>query len=70
MNWTKSFLVQSDKLAIVLHLLLAPASTVAKPAEHEVAHRPSPVPGRCRDAFRRIVDRRCDRLVEGQGFDT
>ena len=45
MNWTSSFLVQSDKLAIVLHLLLAPAGTVVKPAECEVAHRPSPTPG-------------------------
>ena len=32
MNWTSSFLVQSDKLAIVLHLLLAPVGTVVKPA--------------------------------------
>ena len=38
MNWTSSFLVQSDKLAIVLRLLLAPVSTVVKPAVHEVAH--------------------------------
>ena len=45
MNWTSSFLVQSDKLAIVLHLLLAPVGTAVKPAEHEVAHRPSPIPG-------------------------
>ena len=30
MNWTSSFLVQSDKLAIVLHLLLAPVSTVGE----------------------------------------
>ena len=45
MNWTSSFLVQSDKLAIVLHLLLAPVATVVKPAEHEVAHRLSPSPG-------------------------
>ena len=61
MDWTSSFLVESDKLAIVLHLLLAPVGTVAKPAEHEVAHRSSPIPERCR---------RCDRLVEEQGFDT
>ena len=45
-NCTSSFLVQSDKLAIVLHLLLAPVGTVVKPAEHEFAHRPS------LDAFR------------------
>ena len=45
MNWTSSFPVQSDKLAIVLHLLLTPVSTVVKPTEHEVAHRPSPIPG-------------------------
>ena len=37
--WTSSFLVQSDKLAIVLHLLLAPVGTVVKPAEHEVVRR-------------------------------
>ena len=45
MNWTSSFLVQSDKLAIVLHLLLARAGTMVKPAEHKVAHRPNPIPG-------------------------
>ena len=45
MHWTSSFLVQSDKLAIVPHLLLAPAGTVVKPAEHEFVHRPSPSPG-------------------------
>ena len=45
MNWTSSFLVQSDNLAIVLHLLLAPVATVVKPAEHEVAHGLSPSPG-------------------------
>ena len=39
MNWTSSFLFQSDKLAIVLHLLLAPAGTVVKPAEREVFRR-------------------------------
>ena len=43
MSWTSSFLVQSDKLAIVLHLLLAPVGTVVKPAEHEVVRRPSPI---------------------------
>ena len=32
MNRTSSFLVQSDKLAIVLHLLLAPVRTVVNPA--------------------------------------
>ena len=45
MNWTSSFLVQSGKLVIVLHLLLAPVETVVKPAEHEVRWS--------RDAFRR-----------------
>ena len=44
MSWASSFLVQSDKLVIVLHLLLAPVITVVKPAEHEVAHRLSPSP--------------------------
>ena len=33
------FLVQSDKLVIVLHLLL----TVVKPAEHEVVRHGSPI---------------------------
>ena len=42
MNWTSSFLAQSDKLAIVLHLLLVPVGTVVKPAEHEVDRRSSP----------------------------
>ena len=39
MDWTSSFLVQSDKLAIGPHLLLAPVGTVVKPAEHEVVRR-------------------------------
>ena len=45
MNWASSFLVQSDKLAIVLRLLLAPAGTVVKPAEHAVVRRLCPIPG-------------------------
>ena len=44
MNWTSSFLVQGDKLAIVLHLLLAPVGTVVKPAEFEVVRHQSPLP--------------------------
>ena len=56
MNWTSSFLFQSDKLAIVLHLLLVIVGTVVKQAEHEVV-RLSPIPG-------------APRLVEEQGFDT
>ena len=44
MHLTSSFLLQSDKLPIGPHLLLAPASTVLKPAQHEVAHRLSPIP--------------------------
>ena len=47
-NWTSSFLVQSDKLAIVLHLLLAPVGTVVKPAKHEVVRHQSPIPGASR----------------------
>ena len=43
MNLTSSFLVQSDKLVIGPHLLLSPASTVVKPAEHEFAHHPNPI---------------------------
>ena len=43
-NWTASFLVQSDKLAIVLHLLQAPEGTVVKPAEHEVVRHQCPIP--------------------------
>ena len=48
MNWTSSFLVQSDKLAIVLHLLLASVGTAVKPAEHEVVRRLSPILGASR----------------------
>ena len=44
MTWTSSFLIHSEKLAIVLHLLLAPVGIVVKPAEHEVVRRPSPIP--------------------------
>ena len=47
-NWTSHCLVQSDELAIVLHLLLAPADTVVKPKEHEVVRRLSPIPGASR----------------------
>ena len=39
-SWNQSEV--SLLLSIVLHLLLAPVGTVVKPAEHEVAHRPSP----------------------------
>ena len=39
---TLSFLLHSDKLVIGPHLLLSPASTVVKPAEHEFAHHPHP----------------------------
>ena len=48
MNWTSSFLVQSDKPAVVLHLLLAPVDTAAKPADHEVVRHQSPTPGASR----------------------
>ena len=44
MNWTSSFLLKSDKLAMVPHLPVAPGGTVEKPAEHESGHRPSPSP--------------------------
>ena len=66
MNWTSSFLVQSDKLAIVLHLLLAPVGTVWKPAGHEFV-RQSPTPGtsRCFPLSHRLM-----LLVEGQESDT
>ena len=70
MNWTSSFLVQSDKLAIVLHLLLAPVGTVVMPAEHEVAHRLSPSQGavsRCFPQNRRST--LCSVGVR-TGFDT
>ena len=56
MNWTSSFLVESDTLVIVLHLLLAPVGTVVKPTEHEFAHRISPSPeavSRCFQQHRR-----------------
>ena len=52
MNWTSSFLVLSDKLALVLHLLLAPEGTVVKPAGHEVVRHQIRLLGRCRHAFR------------------
>ena len=37
MNWTSNFLVRSDKLVIVLQLLLAPVSTVVNPIDHDIA---------------------------------
>ena len=70
MNLTSSFLVQSDKLAIVLHLLLAPVGTVVKPAEHEVIRHQSPILGASRCFFSESwVDAMVD-WVEGQGSDT
>ena len=57
MNWTSSFLLQSDKLGIVPHLPLAPGGTVGKPAEHESGHRPRPSPAR-------IAGRSYARLME------
>ena len=68
MNWTSSFLVQSDKLAVVPHLPLAPGGTVGKPAEHESRHRPGPSPEGCRDAFLRIASRRNARLMKNSGL--
>ena len=41
MNWTSSFLFQSDKHVVVLHLLVAPVHTEEKPAEHEIVRRQS-----------------------------
>ena len=40
-NLTANILFQSDKFVIVPHLLLAPANTVMKPAEHKFVRRPS-----------------------------
>ena len=69
MNWTSSMLVQSDKLAIVLHLFLAPVGAVVKQAEHEVVCHQSPILGR-RDAFRWVIVWCYNQLVERQGSDT
>ena len=44
MNFASSFLVQSDQLEVVLHLLLAPVDTVMKLVEHEFALRQDPNP--------------------------
>ena len=43
MSWTSSFLVLSDKLAIVQHLLLATVGTVVKPVEFQVVRHQSPI---------------------------
>ena len=43
MNLTPNVLLQSDKLVVGPHLVLSPASTVVKPAEHELAHHPNPI---------------------------
>ena len=56
MNWTSNFLLQSDKLAIVPHLPVAPVGTVVKPAEQESGHR--------RDALRIIAGRSYVRSME------
>ena len=69
-TWTSSFLVQSDQLAIVPHLLLAPLGTVVKPAQHEFACRPSPSPeavSRCSQQNRRST--LCS-VGGSTGFDT
>ena len=71
MNWTSSFLVQSDKLAIILHFLLAPVSTVVKPAEHEVVRRLSPSLGVVSRCF--LQNRSVDAVIDwwkDRGFDT
>ena len=47
---------------------LLPVSTVAKASRARSCYRLRPSPARCSDAFRRAAGRRCDRLVEGQGF--
>ena len=39
MNLTSNLLLQSDKFVIVPHLLLTPANTLVKPAEHEFVRR-------------------------------
>ena len=41
MNLTSNLLFQRSKFVIVPHSLLAPVSTVVKPAEHEFVRRPS-----------------------------
>ena len=57
MNWKPSLLFQSQKLAIVPHLLLAPARTVVKPSEHEFVRRPSLLLGR-NNSLNRILSGR------------
>ena len=47
MSLTSSFLLQRGELAIGPHLLVVPANTEVKPAEHEFAHRPSPIQEGC-----------------------
>ena len=65
MNLTSRFLLHSDKLAIGPHLLLAPANTVVKPAEHEVAHRLRPILGAVSAMLSaEVVSRSCCRSVE------
>ena len=51
MNWTSSFLVQRDKLAIVLHLLLATVGTGWSQQSTKLLIVQVRAPGRCRDAF-------------------
>ena len=43
MNWTLSFLDETDELVIGRHLLLSPVSTALKPAYSVFAHRPNPI---------------------------
>ena len=65
------FLLQSDKLVIAPHLLLSPASTRVKPAEHECAHRPNPIQegaSQCSQQFRQSELKTWS--VEEQRFDT
>ena len=64
MNWTSSFLLKSDKLAIVPHLPLAPGGTVGQPAEHESGHRPSPSPEEVSRCFPQNCGRSHARLME------
>ena len=70
MNWTSSFLVQSDQVVIVLHLLLAPVCTVVKQQNASLLVVQVRVRRRCHDVLSRIVGRRYTRSVEEQGVDT
>ena len=70
MNMPPSFLLQRDKLVIGPHLLLSPASTVVKPAEHEFANHPNPIQEGASQCYQQNRKSKLYSVCEEQRLDT